>query len=89
MGIRLFDCSCSGRLEHIILISVLCFILIQFLGKFIFSDLVSFFFFRTLSLKSHCLGLSPVFEYLLIIDSLEVSGLTLIEIIIVSTLHGF
>lgn len=78
MGIRLVDSSCSGRLEHIILICSLFYIDSEnFLVNSFFSNLVSFFFLlRTPSLKSHSLSLNPVFERLLIIHSLEVSDLT-------------
>ena len=93
MGIRLYDSSCNGRLEHIILLCSLFYIDSEnFLVNSFFSNLVSFFFFlRTPSLKSHGLSLKPVFERLLIIHSLEVSGLTLIKIetIKVHTLHDF
>ena len=95
MGIRLSNSSCSGRLEHIILICSLFHIDSEnFLVHSFFSNLLSFFFFfflRTRSLKSHSLSLKPVFEHLLIIHSLEVSGLTLIKIetIKVHILHDF
>lgn len=93
MGIRLSDSSCSGRLEHIILICSLFHIDSEnFLVHSFLSNLLSFFFFlRTQSLKSHSLSLKPVFEHLLIIHSLEVSSLTLIKIetIKVHTLHDF
>lgn len=94
MGIGLYDSSCSGRLEHIILLCSLFYIDSEnFLVNSFFSKLVSFFFFflRTPSLKSHSLSLKPVFEHLLIIHSLEVSGLMLmkIETIKVHTLHDF
>lgn len=45
MGIRLVDSSCSGRLEHIILICSLFYIDSEnFLVNSFFSNLVSFFF---------------------------------------------